>query len=275
MKSIISAPERINGEDIKVNHLTYKPDHGMVIIYLHACRIPETDIVYPYVGRTKHPLIQRMGDEDYKNYRYGTNSCSKMSDYLYHYGSKFISTRILCVVPEALQTQAEQDAIDKYGALEDGLNTYRAQDNTVIKKRRYINNSKANEKNMPEEITLEDYEIVCKHLNGTSSSVIINQGMYEHFFSNELLCLDKPSRDGHLVAHPSDANGKKTSKTALRYLEGDLGLNCVFGYAGCHALTLDNILVGTSKKTGISLRRFLQENPKYQAKVPYLAYGAE
>lgn len=272
MKNIITAPERINGVDLKVDHLTYKPAKGMVIIYLHTCRIPETDLVQYYVGSTKLPLIERIG-LDWNNYRYGPDSKSKLSRYLAEYGWHFITSCILCVVPEETRAQAEQEAMEKYDAINLGFNSIRAvkvNPATIITIR--DKHSNGYKKNNPIVNGAEDYSLTMRHKDGSVESVTINRGLYEHFYEGRALYLDTPGLKGHVVKSIASATtgSGRTNKTILNCLAEDLELKLKFGPAGSHVLTLDNIyVVGTD----LSVRIYLDQNPILIKKVSYLTFG--
>lgn len=260
--------KKISGETITTNHMKYVPQEGMVIIYLHTCRHPETkEVLGYYVGSTDGPLKDRV-QKLFSGYHY-SNTITKFMTYLLKYGCAYIESTILWVVPAEERAKVEQEEIDRYNALSLGFNSIRAVKKVLCPAKKYNNGSKASEKNTPTEVSVESYQISCRHQDGSASSVTINKGFYEHYFSSLVLCLDTPGMKGQLTAHPK-IDGKRTSKTVLRYLSEDLGINLKFGPEGCHMITLDNLyLVGTRT----SLRTFLDQNPIYIKKVSYLTFG--
>jgi hypothetical protein len=265
MVNTITAFERISGEDIKTNHITYEAPEGMSIIYLHECPNPETGEVFNYVGSTDLSIAKRRGKLS-SNYLYGPKTNSKFSNYLLTYGCYLIKSKILWVVANEIRAQVEQEEMEKHNALDLGFNTYRAVKEFMNPPKNYFNGTKASEKNKPTEISVENLQLTMSHRSEIDDHVIINKGFYQHYFTDKILGLHTPGMKGH-VTMPKNSEG---IRNVLRYLERDLGLDLKYGPDGCHILTLDNLyLVGT--KT--SLRTFLDQNPIYIKKVSYLTFG--
>lgn len=265
----------ILGTDIKEDHRYYRPAEGMAIIYKYDCRIPETNITFPYVGSTKGRLIDRMGGEDYRNYAVGN---SKMAQYRDKYGYMFITPCILCVVPELMRDKMEQKYIDEFGALEDGLNTIRVV-KEVPAQIPVLDNPTATgyKKNAPTINGVEDYALTIRHRDGSTEVVTINRGLYEQHYEGRSLFLDTPGEKGHVcISIKSDTTASgRTNKTMLSYLAEDLGYSLRFGPAGSHVLTLDNIyLTKNGADEYISIRNFLKQNPQCHNRVPYLTLGS-
>lgn len=272
MTDTITLHERISGESITVDHSTYKPPKGMVIIYLRECPNPETGEVYNYVGSTDGPLKDREG-EFFVNYHYGPTTNSKLTKYLRRYGCYLIKSKILWVVPEALRATIEQEEMERYHAIDLGFNSIRAvkANATPILTIR-DKHSNGYKKNNPTVNGAEDYTLTMRHRDGSVESVTINRGLYEHFYEGRALYLDTPGLDGHVVKSiPSATTGSgRTNKTILNCLAEDLGLTLRFGPARSHVLTLDNIYIAGLK---VSLRTYLDQNPALIKKVSYLTFG--
>lgn len=268
MTDTITSYSRISGTEI-TGHKTYKAPEGYSIIYLHECHTPDTEEVFYYVGSTDGSIKERCG-KLFANYHYGANTNSKFTTYLRTYGCHRIRSRILWVVPDEIRAIVEQEEIERYNALGLGFNSIRAVKETTCPAKVFNNGSKASEKNQPTEISVENYQIICEHRDKSISRITINKGLYEHYFSNLVICLDTPGMKGTPEAHPR-INGRKVSKTILRYIGEDLNHNLKYGPDGRHTVTLDNIYL-TGTKT--SLRTFLDQNPAYIKKVSYLTFGS-
>jgi hypothetical protein len=265
MTSTVMSFKKISGADIKVNHRTYKAPEGMSIIYLHKCTNPETGEVFNYVGSTDISIAKRSG-KLFANYLYGPETNSKFSNFLRTYGCYMIKSKILYVVDNELRAQVEQEEIEKYNALGLGFNTCRAVKEFMNPPKNYSKDTKASAKNNPTEISVENLQLTMKHRCEPTDYVIMNKGFYLHYFKDTVLGLHTPGMKGH-ISIPKNAEG---IRSALRYLERDLGVNLRYGPDGCHVFTLDNIyLVGRK----ISLRTFLDLNPIYIKKVSYLTFG--
>ena len=249
------------------NHRTYTAPDYYDIIYVHWCYDPEVKLWIPYIGSTDISIKKRCGT-DFKGYTCNPNTNTKFAKFLRKYGYVGVKSEILRIIRTDLRATAEQEEIEKHNAIELGYNTYNAVKAIANPPKSFKN--KANEKNNPTEISIENVQLTMKHKYEPTDFVIMNKGLYLHFFKDMVLKLHTPGMKGHVDARYKCANGRITTKTALRYLVEDLGIELKYGPDGCHNLTLDNIyLVGT--KT--SLRTFLDTNPEYIKRVSYLTFG--
>lgn len=267
---------RISGDKIKTDHMTYVPPEDMVIIYLHTCLHPETkEVLGYYVGSTNGPLGDRT-QYLFSGY-HSMNTITKFREYLLRYGCMYIESKILWVVPAELRAVVEQEEMDRYHALDLGFNSIRALDANPTAVYTISNKeSTGYKKNNPTVQGAEDYALTMRHRDGSIESVTINRGLYERFADGKVLCLDHPGDKGNLCKHISNPTTKsgKTNQTALSFLANDLGHSLKFGPAEKHVLTLDNIYLTGTGDTRISLRTFLDQNPMYMERVPYLTIGS-
>lgn len=250
-----------------VNHKTYKPPEGYAIIYKHTCIDPTDKQVSFYIGSTSRSLKERCGS-NFSGYTNNVRSNNKFTTFLRKYGSYSVKkSEILRIVRADLRDKTEQEEIQKHSSLDCGYNTHRVVKEVALPPKNYVTNTQdKSTRNNPTEISVENLQLTMPHRSEPTDYIIMNKGFHQHYFKNTVLGLHTPGMKGHI----SVPKNKEGIRSALRYLERDLGLNLKYGPDGCHIFTLDNIyLVGT--KT--SLRTFLDQNPHYIKKVSYLTFG--
>lgn len=249
------------------NHKTYKPPEGYVSVYMHTCEDPVNKQVSVYIGSTSRSLRERCGS-DFAGYTNNVRSSNKFATFLRRYGSYSVKkSEILRVVRADLRDTVEQEEIVKHSSLEHGYNTYRVVKEVALPPKNYMTDIlNKSAKNNPTEISVENLQLTMQHRSAPTDYIIMNKGFHQRYFKNIILGLHTPGMKGH-ISMPKDKEG---TRSVLRYLERDLGLNLKYGPDGCHVFTLDNIyLVGTRT----SLRAFLDQNPLYIKKVSYLTFG--
>lgn len=266
IETIQNLPIELSIKNI-TNHKTYEAPEYYDIIYIHRCYDPELKVWSPYIGSTDISIKKRC-DTDFKGYTCNPDTNTKFAKFLRKYGYVNVKSEILRVVRTDLRASVEQEEIEKHNAISLGYNTYNAVKAISNPPKTYKN--KANEKNNPTEISVENVQLTMSHKFEPTDFVIMNKGFYLHYFKETVLKLHTPGMKGHVDVRYRCADGRITTKTSLRFLAEDLELDLKYGPDGCHNLTLDNIyIVGT--KT--SLRTFLDENPEYIKKVSYLTFG--
>ena len=201
-------------------------------------------------------------------YIYGVTTKSKLASFILKYGYKNITSRIMWVVSDEIRAQVEQEEIERYDATNIGFNSIRAVKEQLNPPKKYTTVDKS-AKNKPIEVSVENLQVVIPHKCTIDDTAQINKGFYQKYFKDKALSIHTPGMKGHIQV-TGYKNTKEGLRYVLQYLERDLGKDLRFGPDGCHSITLDNIYL---TKTKTNLRTFLDQNPQYLKRVPYLTFG--